>query len=41
MKGVEILKKINEFGLRKLSRMKGGGVVEKMNEVVMFGFQKV
>jgi hypothetical protein len=29
------------LGFKKLSRTKGGGVVEKMNEVVMFGFQKV
>jgi hypothetical protein len=29
------------LGLRKLTKTKGGGVVEKMNEVVMFGFQKV
>jgi hypothetical protein len=29
------------LGLRKLNRMKGGGVVEEMNVMVMFGFQKV
>jgi hypothetical protein len=29
------------LGLIKLSRVKGVGVVEKMNEVVMFGLQKV
>jgi hypothetical protein len=29
------------LGLIKLSRAKGGGVVKKMNEVVMFGLQKI
>jgi hypothetical protein len=29
------------LGLLKLNRVKDGGVVEKMNEVVMFGLQKV
>jgi hypothetical protein len=29
------------WGLIKLSRVKGGGVVENMNEMVMFGFQKL
>jgi hypothetical protein len=29
------------LGLRKLNRTKGGGVLEKMNAVVMFEFQKV